>query len=328
MRAVIITFILVLVSCCSCQEKQNNTLNNNDQQNLSERNDSAEPESREGVERLKCGEKEFQETRSNYEKCASEKIGSVTDWLQKVASGEQGEQHVVIGKVCSHVQDLLHSCGDELGWCFTADQVEETKNVQKAGIRDILSRHLPEDKVESCLEKASINAKGTDTPVNEIARPEPRALLLDNLAENTTSTLQGTTENHIEQHVFDLLDDSGESDDNDTKATVEYQTVHTKKDDAAGAYPTTLRALLDSSDVEQEKSTTTTRLRTAKTEKTTDKPITMPKKPQNLPSSTSSTPRYPTECDNPATCSGFSRVMVDSYVITTLLILSIFVKGF
>ena len=30
-----------------------------------------------------------QETRSNYEKCASEKIGSVTDWLQKVASGEQ-----------------------------------------------------------------------------------------------------------------------------------------------------------------------------------------------------------------------------------------------
>lgn len=73
-----------------------------------------------------------------------------------MTAGEQGEQEeVVISEVCSHVQDLLHSCGDELGWCFTADQVEETKNVQKSGIRDILRRHhLPEEKVESGFGKS------------------------------------------------------------------------------------------------------------------------------------------------------------------------------
>ena len=42
-----------------------------------------------GEDKLKCGEKEFQETRTNYENCANEKIRSVTTWLQKVADGQQ-----------------------------------------------------------------------------------------------------------------------------------------------------------------------------------------------------------------------------------------------
>ena len=25
--------------------------------------------------------------------------------------------------LCSAVRELIHSCGDELGWCFTEDQV-------------------------------------------------------------------------------------------------------------------------------------------------------------------------------------------------------------
>ena len=129
--------------------------------------------------------------------------------------------------------------------------------------------------------------------------------------------------------MFDLLDDSSESDDNDTTASVEYQTVRNTKEDAAGAHPTTLRALSDSTavTVEKQQSTTTT-FKPVQTERTTEKPTTQPKKPHNLPSSTPSTLKYPTECDNPATCSGFSRVIADSYVMATLLILSIFIKGF
>ena len=26
--------------------------------------------------------------------------------------------------LCSAVRELIHSCGDELGWCFTEDQVD------------------------------------------------------------------------------------------------------------------------------------------------------------------------------------------------------------
>ena len=66
---------------------------------------------------FKCGEKEFGETRSSYERCASNKILEISAWL------EAGPGTLLLSSVCGAVRDLLHTCGDELGWCFTADQV-------------------------------------------------------------------------------------------------------------------------------------------------------------------------------------------------------------
>ena len=65
----------------------------------------------------KCGEKEFTETRNNYERCASLKIREITVWL------ELNPENLLLSSVCGAVQDLLHTCGDELGWCFTELQV-------------------------------------------------------------------------------------------------------------------------------------------------------------------------------------------------------------
>merc|ERR1719244_530158 len=92
-------------------------------------------------EMFKCGEKEFAETRANYERCASEKIGEITGWPE--------QEDLLVSSVCSAVHSLLHTCGDELGWCFTAAQVEETKEAQRSGIEEILRRHLPVQTVQS-----------------------------------------------------------------------------------------------------------------------------------------------------------------------------------
>jgi len=237
----------------------------------------------EGEDRLKCGEKEFQETRNNYENCASEKIVSVTRWLQKVTAGEQGEQEVVISEVCSHVQDLLHSCGDELGWCFTADQVEETKNVQKSGIRDILRRHLPEEKVESCLENSTNTGKGGE--ITEKIRPEPRSLLIE---ENKFNTTQNVSEVDVDD-AYDISDD-----DKGTSAnTRESKQISSSN---ASAEVTTLSYTEDSTLVytQQPSASSSSSLNRAAT--------------------------YPTECDPPTCgCKRYSSYSFQIIILATLL---------
>lgn len=245
-----------------------------------------------GEERLKCGEKEFQETRNNYENCASEKIGSVTSWLQKVTAGEQGEQEVVISEVCSHVQDLLHSCGDELGWCFTADQVEETKNVQKSGIRDILRRHLPEEKVESCLENSTITGRGSE--ITEKIGPEPRSLLIEDSKQNKFNKTQNVSEIDVDDAYDISHDDEGTS----------ANTRESKK--------------ISSSNVTAE---VTTLKYTGHS--------TLPYTQQPSPSSSSSLNRaatYPTECDPPTCgCQRYSSYNYQIIILATLL--SVFRKA-
>ena len=78
-----------------------------------------------GTGLYKCGEKEFTETRNSYEKCASLKIREITVWL------EQNPENLLLSSVCGAVQDLLHTCGDELGWCFTEIQVHNSHSIQQ-----------------------------------------------------------------------------------------------------------------------------------------------------------------------------------------------------
>ena len=81
------------------------------------------------IEPFKCEESELTETRDNYERCASNKIREITAWVERKerkrrrrrATGEDDEDS--IRTVCNAVRQLLYDCGNELGWCFTEDQV-------------------------------------------------------------------------------------------------------------------------------------------------------------------------------------------------------------
>ena len=80
------------------------------------------------VEPSKCEEKEFTETRDNYERCASNKIREITAWLERKERRRRRrrtveEEDSSILTVCNAVRQLLYDCGNELGWCFTEDQV-------------------------------------------------------------------------------------------------------------------------------------------------------------------------------------------------------------
>jgi len=90
----------------------------------------------------KCEKKEFAETQAKYQQCAAAKIASISKALEEGAGLET---------LCSAVRELIHSCGDELGWCFTEDQVEETKTKQRVGLESVLSQHLAAPSLESCL---------------------------------------------------------------------------------------------------------------------------------------------------------------------------------
>ena len=82
----------------------------------------------------KCEPEEYQETREHYEVCASNKIREITAWLERrtrrrnrsqkeEADLEAEEEKKSILTVCNAVRQLLYDCGNELGWCFTEDQV-------------------------------------------------------------------------------------------------------------------------------------------------------------------------------------------------------------
>merc|ERR1712133_326269 len=94
---------------------------------------------------VKCGQDEFAEVRQNYVRCANEKIAEIIAWLEQDPDGQ-------LNSMCMAVHKLVHTCGDELGWCFTADQVEETKATQRAGIEQMLRSRIPVyEAIESCL---------------------------------------------------------------------------------------------------------------------------------------------------------------------------------
>ena len=84
-------------------------------------------------EPLKCEESEITETRDNYERCASNKIREITAWVERRqrkrrrrrrAEGQDEDDSILT--VCNAVRQLLYDCGNELGWCFTEDQVSIT----------------------------------------------------------------------------------------------------------------------------------------------------------------------------------------------------------
>jgi len=247
--------------------------------------------------RLKCGEKEFQETRSNYESCASDKIASVTTWLQKVTTGEQNEDQVVISEVCSHVQDLLHSCGDELGWCFTAAQVEETKRVQKSGIQEILRKHLSEEKVVACLLPTNRNT-GSASP----SKARPRSLKISSTTSNSSAASEDDSIGALDDssiadkldHVYDLIQDTDKNEQSNTPSFT-LPTIPT----VISTTSASLKTKTTSRDQSTITSTTTSAFTTSR----------------QMVGRTESKSNYPTECPSP-TC---GAMMSTSHVLPMLL---------
>merc|ERR1712198_703287 len=132
----------------------------------------------------KCDEAEYKRIRETYERCAGNKIREITAWLERRErtrrsndyDTEDGEKKSILN-VCDAVRQLLYDCGDELGWCFTENQVTETRYKQKAGLQDILSKYYSEEALKMCfIQKATVT-----TP----------------FLESTTS--QETTENDIDE---------------------------------------------------------------------------------------------------------------------------------
>jgi len=109
-------------------------------------------------EPFKCEESEITETRDNYERCASNKIGEITAWVERKQrkrrrrrrSGGQNDDDSIL-TVCNAVRQLLYDCGNELGWCFTEDQVSETRFKQRQGLETILAQHYTPEKLEMCF---------------------------------------------------------------------------------------------------------------------------------------------------------------------------------
>ena len=88
----------------------------------------------------KCEAEEYLETREHYEVCASNKIREITAWLERRArrrdSSQQEEAELEVEEekksiltVCNAVRQLLYDCGNELGWCFTEDQVRNISHL-------------------------------------------------------------------------------------------------------------------------------------------------------------------------------------------------------
>jgi len=113
---------------------------------------------------FKCGEKEFAETQGKYQLCAAEKIDKIAKYL------EGGNFSLDI--FCTAVRDLIHKCGDELGWCFTEEQVAETKKKQRVGLESVLGHHINSTSSPHPLQVAS----STSLSSEEIKRKEEMGL--------------------------------------------------------------------------------------------------------------------------------------------------------
>merc|ERR1712117_705140 len=89
------------------------------------------------------------------------KIREITAWLERrerhrrSEDSDQNEKESIV-VVCDAVRQLLYDCGNELGWCFTENQVTEARYKQKAGLEDVLSKYYSKDALKMCfVEKSS-----------------------------------------------------------------------------------------------------------------------------------------------------------------------------
>ena len=121
----------------------------------------------------KCEPEEYQETREHYEVCASNKIREITAWLERRERRRRSEKDLELAEeqekksiltVCNAVRQLLYDCGNELGWCFTEDQVSETRFKQKAGLEGILSNYYSAESLRMCFIEESLSFAPTDLP--------------------------------------------------------------------------------------------------------------------------------------------------------------------
>jgi len=130
---------------------------------------------------FKCGEDEIEETKTNYDSCASQKIGQITSWLG--ISGNKDD-------ICSAVRELLFECGTELGWCFSEDQVVETRRKQRAGLETILSEQF-RGSLDTCFEQE------VETDETEVETVETEVKTVDTEVE-TVDTEVETVETDVE----------------------------------------------------------------------------------------------------------------------------------
>merc|ERR1712110_664729 len=164
---------------------------------------------------LKCTEVEFLENRNNYERCASNKIREITAWLDRrehrlrnddSSSSEDDKRSIMT--VCNAVRQLLYDCGDELGWCFTEDQVTKTRYKQKAGLEDILSKYYSPDTLKMCFiqKKVSILITTTQETISEtVEEQEKKVLRAQKFYPELSSYSRGARENLSITIVLSLL---------------------------------------------------------------------------------------------------------------------------
>jgi len=152
----------------------------------------------------KCTEAEFLENRNNYERCASNKIREITAWLDRREhrlrnddSSSSDDDKRSIMTVCNAVRQLLYDCGDELGWCFTEDQVTKTRYKQKAGLEDILSKYYSPDTLKMCFiqKKVSILLTTTQEAIPEMVSQEEKVFRSRKYYPKVSSYSRGCREN-------------------------------------------------------------------------------------------------------------------------------------
>jgi len=158
---------------------------------------------------FKCEESEFTETRDNYERCASNKIREITAWLEmkekrrrRRRGAEEESKDESILTVCNAVRQLLYDCGNELGWCFSEDQVSETRYKQREGLETILSKHYTPEMLEMCfIQKNSAELVNISRVVENQTE---KNINIDNINKNTKQKVsEEKTEDISENMVSD-----------------------------------------------------------------------------------------------------------------------------
>merc|ERR1711936_805437 len=156
-----------------------------------------------GQEQVKqCKEQEFAQTRNNYELCASRKIGEITSWLQKEEQEGQEEKEEGLIAVCRAVRQLIHDCGNALSYCFTTEQVEETKEKQRSGLRTILAKHYTPANMDRCfLKHPEVEQESsTDTEIVTTATTEVTTAITTAITTAQPVTDPATTAKLEETH--------------------------------------------------------------------------------------------------------------------------------
>jgi len=150
------------------------------------------------------------ETRDNYERCASNKIREITAWVERKerkrrrrrATREDAEDS--IRTVCNAVRQLLYDCGNELGWCFTEDQVSETRYKQRQGLETTLAQHYTPEKLEMCFMQENSSELTSISKVVETIEEGSRDTI--HRAINATGKVSEDSEDISENTISDSSD--------------------------------------------------------------------------------------------------------------------------